>query len=198
MKLSSISKKLRSTTWDVLYKALCNWLKLGDQMQHPCLDRMFLKAGQRTLIETALQKQDKIGWKHAMRGYLSTSWVDMECYGKSGATPDSVRQNWLQPIIKAIWAFFNKTLWTQQNSILHSTTIPLRELRESSVNSQIQGILRSLFGGQWIDANRWLSIDCIAPKLNAMPSYAYIFNGGTGSSMLSQAWRKTSWSWLPD
>ena len=93
--LSSISKKLRSTTWDVLYKALCNWLKFGDQMKHPCLDRMFLKAGQRTLIETAIKKQDKIGWKYAMRGYLSTSWVDMECYGKSGATPDIVRQNWL-------------------------------------------------------------------------------------------------------
>ena len=84
-------------------------------------------------------KKDKIGWKYAMRGYLSTSWVDMECYGKSGATPDSVRQNWLRPIIKAIWAF-NKTMWTHQNSILHSTTIPLRELRESSVNSQIQSL----------------------------------------------------------
>jgi hypothetical protein len=48
------------------------------------------------------------------------------------------------------------------------------------------------FGGQCIDANRWLSIDCIASKLNAMPSYAYMFNGGAGSSMLSQAWRETS------
>ena len=43
------------------------------------------------------------------------------------------------------------------------------------------------------------SIECIAPELNAMPSYAYMFNGGAGSSMLSQAWHdKTSWSWLHD
>ena len=43
------------------------------------------------------------------------------------------------------------------------------------------------------------SIECIAPELNAMPSYAYMFNGGAGSSMLSQAWREeTSWSWLHD
>jgi hypothetical protein len=48
------------------------------------------------------------------------------------------------------------------------------------------------FGGRCINANRWLSIDYIVPELNAMPSYAYMFIGGTGSSMLSQAWRETS------
>jgi hypothetical protein len=105
-------------------------------MQHPCLDGYFLKAGQRPLLETALKNQDKIGWDYAMRGYLSTSWVDSEYYGKHGATPDSVRQSWLRAIIKAIWVF-NKTMWTHRNSILHSTEIPLCELRESSVNSHI-------------------------------------------------------------
>jgi hypothetical protein len=108
-KLSSLSKKLGSTTWKVLHQALCNWLKFGDKMQHPCLDGYFLKAGQQPLLETALQNQDKIGWDYAMRGYLSTSWVDSEYYGKHGATPDSVRQSWLQAIIKAIWVF-NKTM----------------------------------------------------------------------------------------
>jgi hypothetical protein len=34
--------------------------------------------GQRILLETALTNQDKIGWNYALRGYLSTSWVDSE------------------------------------------------------------------------------------------------------------------------
>ena len=138
-KLSSLSKKLGSTTWKVLHQALCNWLKHGNKMTHPCLDGYFLKAGQRPLLETALKNQDKIGWDYAMRGYLSTSWVDSEYYGKHGATPDSVRQSWLRSIIKEIWVF-NKTMWTHRNSILHSTEIPLRELRESSVNSHIRSL----------------------------------------------------------
>jgi hypothetical protein len=65
-KLSSLSKKRGSTTWKVLYQALCNWLKFDNQMQHPCLNRLFLKGGQRTVLETALQNQDKIGWIYAM------------------------------------------------------------------------------------------------------------------------------------
>jgi hypothetical protein len=48
----------------------------------------------------------------------------------------SVRQSWLRAIIKAIWVF-NKTMWTHRNSILHSTEIPLCELRKSTVNTHI-------------------------------------------------------------
>ena len=50
-------------------------------MIHPCLSDYFQKAEQRTrLLETALQDQDKVGWAFfAMRGYLSTSWVEVEC-----------------------------------------------------------------------------------------------------------------------
>jgi hypothetical protein len=32
----------------------------------------------RILLETALTNQEKIGWHYALRGYLSTSWVDSE------------------------------------------------------------------------------------------------------------------------
>jgi hypothetical protein len=71
-----------------------------------------------------------------MGGYFSTSWVDAETYAKDGASTDCIRQTWLRKIIKAIWVF-NMAMWTNRNSILHSSSIPLRELWESAVNSQI-------------------------------------------------------------
>ena len=140
-KLRSIPQARESLAWKVLYQALLNWLQFGNKMTHPCLDNYFLKPGQRTLLETALKDQDKIGWDFAMRGYLSTSWVTMEAYGKND--PTQTRQSWLKAIIKALWRF-NKTMWTHRNSILHSNEIPLRELRESSVNS----LIRSLYDQQ--------------------------------------------------
>ena len=107
-------------------------------MSHPCLDKYYdMRPGLRTLIETALKNQDIIGWKYAMRGYFSTSWVDAETYAKDGASPDYIRQTWLQKIIKTLWVF-NKAMWTNRNSILHSNSIPLRELRESAVDSKIR------------------------------------------------------------
>ena len=72
-----------------------------------------------------------------MRGYFSTSWVDAEQYAKDGSSTEHIRQTWLKPIIKALWVFI-KAMWTNRNSILHSTSVPLRDLRESAVNSQIR------------------------------------------------------------
>jgi hypothetical protein len=96
-----------------------------------------MRPGLRLLIETALQNQAIIGWNYAMRGYFSTSWVDAEQYAKDGSSTEHIRQTWLKPIIKVLWVF-NKAMWTNRNSILHSTSVPLRELRESAVNSQIR------------------------------------------------------------
>ena len=36
-----------------------------------------------------------------------------------------------------MWVF-NKSMWTHRNSILHSTSVPLRKLCESAVDSQIR------------------------------------------------------------
>ena len=137
-KLSTFAKKSFSTTWKVLHEALCNWLKDGDKMKHPCLDKYYdMRPGLRQLLETALKNQDTIGWKYAMRGYFSTSWVDAEKHFQNGPSTDFIRQTWLKTIIKAMWVF-NKSMWTHRNSILHSTSVPLRKLRESAVDSQIR------------------------------------------------------------
>jgi hypothetical protein len=136
--LCTLARKSFSVTLKVLHEGLSNWLKDGDKMSHPCLDKYYdMRPGLRTLIETALKNQDIIGWKYAMRGYFSTSWVDAETYAKDGASPDYIRQTWLQKIIKTLWVF-NKAMWTNRNSILHSNSIPLRELRESAVDSKIR------------------------------------------------------------
>jgi hypothetical protein len=136
--LSSLTRKSFSITLKVLYEALSNWLKDGDKMRNPSLDKYYdMRPGLRLLIETALQNQAIIGWKYAMRGYFSTSWVDAEQYAKDGSSTEHIRQTWLKPIIKALWVFI-KAMWTNRNSILHSTSVPLRDLRESAVNSQIR------------------------------------------------------------
>jgi hypothetical protein len=58
-KLSTFAKKSFSTTWKVLHEALCNWLKDGDKMKHPCLDKYYdMRPGLRQLLETALKNQD--------------------------------------------------------------------------------------------------------------------------------------------
>jgi len=72
-----------------------------------------------------------------MRGYFSTSWVDAEKHFQNGPSTDFIRQTWLKTIIKAMWVF-NKSMWTHRNSILHSTSVPLRKLCESAVDSQIR------------------------------------------------------------
>ena len=79
-----------STTWKVLYQALCNWLVFGDQMKHPSLDGLFLKPGEEKHFHKIKTKWLGIC---SMHGYLSTSWVDMECYGKSRATQDNAWQS---------------------------------------------------------------------------------------------------------
>jgi hypothetical protein len=131
-----------TTTWKVFHQAVQNWLLDGDAMKHPCLDNYILMPGHRVLLTTALKNQDKIGWNYALRGYLSTSWVEAE-YHINRAAHDDIRKKWLRKIIKVLWSF-NKTMWTHRNSVLHSTTVPLRELKESAVNTKI----RTLFEQQ--------------------------------------------------
>ena len=95
--------------------------------------------GQRQQLEHALKNQDKIGWNYALHGYLSTSWVDSEHY-VNRQPHNGIRQTtWLRTIIKTLWRF-NKTMWTHRNSVLHSTVVPLRELKESAVNSKIRSL----------------------------------------------------------
>jgi hypothetical protein len=73
-------------------------------MQHPCLDKYHMCPGLRLLLERALQNQDTIGWKYAMRGYFSTSWVDAEHHFRSGLThEEQIRQSWLKQIIQTVW-----------------------------------------------------------------------------------------------
>jgi hypothetical protein len=99
-KLSNFAKKSFSTTWKVLHEALCNWLKDGHKMKHPCLDKYNnMRPGLRKLLETALKNQDTIGWKYAMRGYFSTSWVDAEKHFQNGPSTDLIRQTRLKTII---------------------------------------------------------------------------------------------------
>ena len=76
--LQTISKldKRGSTTWRVLHQGIKNWLQDGEKMKTPSLDHYLMMPGQRILLETALTNQEKIGWNYALRGYLSTSWVD--------------------------------------------------------------------------------------------------------------------------
>jgi hypothetical protein len=109
-------------------------------MQYPCLDDYMMMAGHCELLETALKNQEKIGLNYAIRGYLSTSWVDSEQYVNC-QPHDGIQQTWLHTIIKTFW-WFNKTMETHQNSVLHSTTIPLQELKGSAVNSQIRSLFK--------------------------------------------------------
>jgi hypothetical protein len=74
-----------------------------------------------------------------MRGYFSTSWVDAEHHFRSGPTNVQIRQSWLKRIIQTVWVF-DKAMWIHRNSILHSTLVPLRDLRESAVDAQIQNL----------------------------------------------------------
>jgi hypothetical protein len=87
-------------------------------MQYPCLDDYMMMAGHCELLETALKNQEKIGLNYAIRGYLSTSWVDSEQYVNC-QPHDGIQQTWLHTIIKTFW-WFNKTMETHQNSVLHS------------------------------------------------------------------------------
>jgi hypothetical protein len=123
-------------TWQVFHHAVRNWLKDGDEMEHPCLDNYIMMPGHRDLLTTALKNQDTIGWNYALRGYLSTSWVAAEYHINRSAHAD-IRKTWLRKIIKVLWSF-NKTMWTHRNSVLHSTTVPLRDLKESAANSKIR------------------------------------------------------------
>jgi hypothetical protein len=132
-KISKLDKR-GSTTWRVLHQALKNWLKDGDKMQNPCLDNYMMMAGHRKLLETALKNQAKIGWNYAIRGYLSTSWVDSEQY-VNRQPHDGIRQTWLCTIIKTVWRF-NKTMWTHRNLLPplhnHTTTRAQGECRQFS------------------------------------------------------------------
>jgi len=138
--LLTISKldKRGSTTWRVLHQGIKNWLKDGEKMKTPSLDHYMMLPGQRILLETALTNQEKIGWHYALRGYLSTSWVDSE-HIVNQQPHDGIRQTWLRTIIKNIWKF-GKTMWTHRNSVLHSKTTPQKDLTESGVNAQIRSL----------------------------------------------------------
>ena len=105
-------------------------------MEHPCLDNYIMMPGHRDLLITAIKNQDTIGWNYALRGYLRTSWVAAE-YHINRSAHDDIRKKWLQKIIKVLWSF-NKTMWTHRNSVLHLTTVPLRDLKESAANSKIR------------------------------------------------------------
>jgi hypothetical protein len=60
--LCTLARKSFSVTLKVLHEGLSNWLKDGDKMLHPCLDKYFdMRPGLQTLIETALKNQDIIG-----------------------------------------------------------------------------------------------------------------------------------------
>ena len=107
-------------------------------MKTPSLDHYLMMPGQRILLETALTNQEKIGWNYALRGYLSTSWVDSE-HIVNKQPHDGLRQTWLRTIIKNIWKF-GKTMWTHRNSVLHSKTTPQKDLTESGVNAQIRSL----------------------------------------------------------
>jgi hypothetical protein len=137
--LMNLAKKSYSIPGKVLYAALSNWIKDGDAMTHPCLDRYDMRPGLRQLLQRALHNQEKIGWKYAMRGYFSTSWVDAEHHFRSGPTNEQIRQSWLKRIIQTVWVF-DKAMWIHRNSILHSTSVPLRDLRESAVDAQIRNL----------------------------------------------------------
>jgi hypothetical protein len=100
--LGLVFKSLETLSCHFTSKMLHGWLNSGHQhakfrknpflslcpcCQHPgkTFENILqckapLKAGQRPLLETALQNQDKIGGDYAMREYLSTSWVDLEYY----------------------------------------------------------------------------------------------------------------------
>jgi hypothetical protein len=39
----------------------------------------------------------------AIYGHLSTSWVDVECFGKTGTALDDTQLSWLWAILKALW-----------------------------------------------------------------------------------------------
>jgi hypothetical protein len=138
--IAKLDEHLRgSTTWRVFHQTIKNWLKDGDAMKHPSLDNymMMMMVGQQEQMEKALKNQDKLGWNYALCGYLlSTSWVDLEHY-TNRHPHNGIWQTWICTIIKSLWQF-NKTMWTHQNSVLHSTIVPLCEHKESAVNSKIR------------------------------------------------------------
>ena len=60
--LLTLAQKSFSIAWKVLCVAICNWLKDGDAMQHPCLDRYHMHPGLRRLATRACSLESRHHW----------------------------------------------------------------------------------------------------------------------------------------
>jgi len=134
LRSSVVTKTGGSKTWHILVGCIHQWLQTGiARPEAATLNKYSQDLCQ--AFQHAIQSQNLIGWKYALRGYLSTAWTQAYSIEHPGANSHQIRNKWTRHIIRAIWVF-GDTMWRHRNTALHH--ISNQHLADSAVNSQIR------------------------------------------------------------
>ena len=125
-----------STTWTVLHQCIMTWLEgTTDEVMIP-LEKLPMSLPLKTLVRTAIEAQNRIGWHFAMRGYLSSEWIEAQLLEHPRSTRTGIRTQWLSPIITQLWNLYLE-LWRARNANLHEGT-DTNNIRESTVDERLR------------------------------------------------------------
>ncbi len=121
LRTSIVTSKGGSITWTVLHQCIMGWLESNLETTTVNLDRVQMPSALRPLLIHAMAAQEQIGWKYAVRGYLSLAWIDAQSLEHPQSTQQGLRTQWLSPIIQQLWVLYIN-LWKARNNILHGVT----------------------------------------------------------------------------
>jgi hypothetical protein len=139
LRANIVTTKGGSTTWSVLHRCILAWLDGTQADITQALKALPMSNVLRKILSTAITGQERIGWNFALRGYLSSAWIEAQMYENPKSNKMGLQTQWLPSIISQLWKFY-LAMWEARNEILHGRDTTNTNIRDSSVDERVRTI----------------------------------------------------------
>jgi hypothetical protein len=141
LRSSVVTRVGGSASWTALVRGCQFWLEKGKDPHIDMFKGIQLEESLWEVLREALHSQERIGWRYALRGFLSIAWIDLQAR-EMKMKPHNVRQSWSPVVLKGIWTL-GDTMWHHRNEKLHESAVSTRMITESSLDAKIQSYYNS-------------------------------------------------------